>query len=1403
MDENPSVAPLMGHFRHDLHCHTVDSIEANTSTMSETHSVSRSVKSETVWQRRNRLRGQTPLSTESPRVSAHIPIPLDSRDDDMKPDERRMEGYGTRQGGAHFVSRLPRPKSREEWRELSAAAVVASDNDIISRSNVTRLPPSMPPTATSFSSSFNKLSSASDTVEENEGGLFKESTTRLNIIHPIQQRKKNPTNPKNTVEDERSVRTSISSSRSIASAGAFAKRTQSDDHSDSENNAAKSNRSKIKMSSSATASSVKTSATILSMTPFVIVKSKTKTPNLPHIVTTKKKREISPPPTKSSSSSQLIPLHSKSDCNSSRKTGIASVETPRCSNVNISVEYNAIANTHVNSTNTRSRSKEGSDKYQSFDEDCDTITSSRASSLQKALMKSKSTSKDTLDNNDNSNNKSQKDMISMQRQSSHVTSVTSPSIIPKPNESNNIKKNNSTSNYTLPIEEQPRQIIASSKNINISNDWLSSEAVAANSSSSDSFSEASFHSKEVNTTKKTSSTSISSSNGIRKFLRLRQSNTTVSSVTGITGTTGFHTSGEKSVEYESRESTTGPPLDVEFVPKKKKRGGKSRGLKRSGHCNNGGKTGIRNKKETSGRVDNYDNDEDCNPKKKHESSTMPPLLPPHQSSENYSLEYWSGLSVRAAMAVMQAKGSEMVAQKAANAVLEGAKMKLGDGKKSSKQVVLRELATKASVAVLEAGGDHRVAAAAAVAIMNDGEDSVICNNSQDEGRFRKKKENGGESQREKMKIGDLKEKRYDEEIKESRSGLSMDKYSVDTEADDDDVDDPLRSVGNVGQVSGSFVVKEQERRLPETLPGSSDFTRTDLTKEERRKQPIEEESIAVAGHQKLSIDQGKSRQDDKPASQEPLMTRSRSSQSTRSSNKRRDTALKESPGPQPSFPDHSSVALSVHSSTPSMQAKKQILKQKEEILEEAERMNIQRQQELDARMAALDAATAALLERASNVQQEIDRQIALKQTAERSNFYANQEMQDFDANQEVHDFEKVPDDCNMASFDESYVKYRDKYEDEMKFAQQEGIKLSQQPAIKEYTTKTPAAETKSKPPAYESLTDRIFRMLDFACVASNGSTENSFSTAIKKDQERKLSAQYKMKDIVEESNESNEIDRNDDDDYDDDSPPEKNDVFPSVRDDNDVFHPGPASPRLMAPTLSGLTEDNHTSPWSLLHDQKPENEVDAVAPSDRNKNKNPGNIASVEHTQDQNQKLLCEAMNQILKPENFVPNQRNLNVSGKKKTSTFGKFKVRFKSISKRKIEEKNRETRNMRKQPQPKGAQKQQLKSKPNEVQSSHSKLNIVMPENKRRISKTSRSKSTLRKDKTKQSKKNQSVGGIKSFFQRKRSHSTKSTEQSMNDPSTGLGGVYTISRKPIQATADENTKKAFIEISDSLVEC
>jgi hypothetical protein len=78
------------------------------------------------------------------------------------------------------------------------------------------------------------------------------------------------------------------------------------------------------------------------------------------------------------------------------------------------------------------------------------------------------------------------------------------------------------------------------------------------------------------------------------------------------------------------------------------------------------------------------------------------------------LEYWSGLSVRAAMAVMQANGSDKMAQKASNIVLDEARRQSGR-ERSSK--MMRALSTKLTVALLEAGGDQKVASAAVLAVM--------------------------------------------------------------------------------------------------------------------------------------------------------------------------------------------------------------------------------------------------------------------------------------------------------------------------------------------------------------------------------------------------------------------------------------------------------------------------------------------------------------------------------------------------------------------------------------------------------------------------------------------------------------------------------------------------------------
>ena len=83
------------------------------------------------------------------------------------------------------------------------------------------------------------------------------------------------------------------------------------------------------------------------------------------------------------------------------------------------------------------------------------------------------------------------------------------------------------------------------------------------------------------------------------------------------------------------------------------------------------------------------------------------------------LEYWSGLSVRVAMSVMEANGSEKMAQKASNIVLDEGRRQRG---KDLSSKLMRELSSKLSVALLEAGGDQQVGLAVVLAVMAYGHD---------------------------------------------------------------------------------------------------------------------------------------------------------------------------------------------------------------------------------------------------------------------------------------------------------------------------------------------------------------------------------------------------------------------------------------------------------------------------------------------------------------------------------------------------------------------------------------------------------------------------------------------------------------------------------------------------------
>jgi len=187
---------------------------------------------------------------------------------------------------------------------------------------------------------------------------------------------------------------------------------------------------------------------------------------------------------------------------------------------------------------------------------------------------------------------------------------------------------------------------------------------------------------------------------------LRRNNTNVSSITGWT----------KEVERPNDEVDYGidpsrGSFDLVIVPKR------STGSGGSGRSGGSGKDKKRNQKSKSN-------------KKTHSitaieaASVASSTVKSQQSSiPTSNLTYWSSLSVKAAMAVMQAKGSEVMAQKAANTVLEAGKKSNGHGHRgNNKQHAmpdLKGLATKVSVVILESGGDHKVAAAVAVAIMNE------------------------------------------------------------------------------------------------------------------------------------------------------------------------------------------------------------------------------------------------------------------------------------------------------------------------------------------------------------------------------------------------------------------------------------------------------------------------------------------------------------------------------------------------------------------------------------------------------------------------------------------------------------------------------------------------------------
>lgn len=96
----------------------------------------------------------------------------------------------------------------------------------------------------------------------------------------------------------------------------------------------------------------------------------------------------------------------------------------------------------------------------------------------------------------------------------------------------------------------------------------------------------------------------------------------------------------------------------------------------------------------------------------------------NQTKKQSDLEFWSDLAVHVAMAVMGAKGTEKMAQKASNMVLQEGQRRRG---RERSREMMRSLSTKLSMSILEAGGDGKVASAVVVAVMmaTDNSEDVV------------------------------------------------------------------------------------------------------------------------------------------------------------------------------------------------------------------------------------------------------------------------------------------------------------------------------------------------------------------------------------------------------------------------------------------------------------------------------------------------------------------------------------------------------------------------------------------------------------------------------------------------------------------------------------------------------
>ena len=308
---------------------------------------------------------------------------------------------------------------------------------------------------------------------------------------------------------------------------------------------------------------------------------------------------------------------------------------------------------------------------------------------------------------------------------------------------------------------------------------------------------------------------------------------------------------------------------------------------------------------------------------------------------NDEVKYWMDLSVHAAISVLQAKGSEYLAEKAATTVVEAGQRIKSREKKRDMQQVLRFLATKTSVAVLEAGGNQKVATAVAHAIMTHSTPRNDMERARQDDIDRSAMIN-----------------QIDKSIGHNIKKKSLTRISELSKVQKDELSE------KVNKSSSKLHTPESSQLTTKIATQRSDCTFSSATSKESN----------VAGSLKVSSQ----------IKRNPAYNNGNGIQTAEVATEK-STIIKNS--------DRSISHLSVSYEKPCQHDENESCGDKQN-REEADELHAQKEQEFNEKMAALDAATNALLAKANNMQYYIDH-VVQKQPADASYFRApnNNEFQ--------------------------------------------------------------------------------------------------------------------------------------------------------------------------------------------------------------------------------------------------------------------------------------------------------------------------------------------------------------------------------------------------------------------------